>query len=127
MANHVAGHGANTALGDDSAQPWKYSVRLVATRTIAPGEEITLDYGGNGQPLSNEQLLLDYGFVIDSGVEAREANDGDERPREESAAIETPNVVDEKDPRQEMGFSAVARHFCRLKALEESAPLSDLL
>ena len=120
MANHAAGDGANAALGDDSAQPWKHSVRLVATRTIAPGEEITLDYGGGGQPLSNEQLLLDYGFFVDSGATAGGQRGGaDERPQqEESAATKTANLVDESAT-EDAGFSAVAMRFCRLNAPPE--------
>ena len=98
LANHAAGEGANAALGDTSSQPWKYSVRLVATRAISVGEEITLDYGGGGgEPISNERLLLDFGFLSGAGP-------GGKIAPVSSMAGESPSA----------GFSEVASHFCEL-------------
>eukprot|EP00966_Prymnesium_polylepis_P221431 5122245-Prymnesium_polylepis.1 len=96
LANHAAGEGANAALGDLSSQPWKYSVRLVATRAIGVGEEITLDYGGGGgEPISNERLLLEYGFLGGARTGS------DKSALASSMGGESPSA----------GFSEVARHF----------------
>jgi hypothetical protein len=99
LANHAAGEGANAALGDTSRQPWKYSVRLVATRAIAVGEEVTLDYGGGGKPISNERLLLEYGFL------GGEAGGATKSAPASSTSGESPRVL---------GFGEVARHFSEL-------------
>jgi len=40
-----------------------HSTSLTATRPIAAGDELLLDYGG-GRPLANEHLLLEYGFIL---------------------------------------------------------------
>jgi hypothetical protein len=39
------------------------AVSLYATRDLAAGSEVLIDYGG-GKSLSNERLLLEYGFVL---------------------------------------------------------------
>ena len=49
--------------GDDDAND--FSTSLKSTRDIQAGEELLFDYGGgNGEAISNERLLLDYGFVL---------------------------------------------------------------
>lgn len=63
-ANVWVGHldlsdGASDIVGLD------FSTSLKSTRDIAAGEELLFDYGGEGQQkISNERLLLDFGFVL---------------------------------------------------------------
>jgi hypothetical protein len=40
------------------------SFELRATRVLAPGAEVTIDYGA----LSNDELFVDYGFTVDANV-----------------------------------------------------------
>ena len=40
-----------------------YAVSLYASRSLATGEEVTVDYS-YGKGLSNERLLLEYGFCL---------------------------------------------------------------
>jgi hypothetical protein len=55
---------------DENEDEEDYSTSLIATRTIAAGEELLLDYGGGdgdgGYGVTNDRLLLDYGFVVSS-------------------------------------------------------------
>lgn len=44
-----------------------HSTSLISTRGIQKGEEILIDYGG-GRSISNERLLMDYGFIIPDSV-----------------------------------------------------------
>ena len=45
-----------------------FSTSLKSTRDIQPGEELLFDYGG-GKMISNDRLLLDYGFVLPGHLE----------------------------------------------------------
>ena len=44
-----------------------FSTSLKSTRDIKAGEELLFDYGGGGKKISNDRLLLDYGFVLPDG------------------------------------------------------------
>lgn len=57
LANHDESNPAARAVADGPRGP----VRLVAARDLAPGDQVTISYG----PLSNDALLLDYGFVVE--------------------------------------------------------------
>jgi len=68
LVNHGGRGGANADvkhLKDGTALPEydPFSTSLIATRDIAAGDEVLLDYGA-GAPVANEKLLLDYGFVL---------------------------------------------------------------
>jgi len=54
----------NSSDGDDEDTN-DFSTSLKSTREIKAGEELLFDYGGgDGEAISNERLLLDYGFVL---------------------------------------------------------------
>jgi len=60
LANVKVGHFSHE--NDDSND---FSTSLKSTRYIKAGEELLFDYGGEGgKKISNDRLLLDYGFVL---------------------------------------------------------------
>ena len=60
LANVWVGH-----LSRDEDDTNDFSTSLKSIRDILPGEELLFDYGGgNGKKISNDRLLLDYGFVL---------------------------------------------------------------
>jgi hypothetical protein len=65
----VSGGGSLDATSPSSSSSSSSSscVGLFATREITKGEEVLIDYG-HGTPLSNERLLLEYGFTLDGEV-----------------------------------------------------------
>lgn len=50
--------------GDDEDANHDYSTSLKSKRDIKAGEELLFDYAGGDEQVSNERLLLDYGFVL---------------------------------------------------------------
>ena len=65
LVNHGSLDNANARVGHLGAiNKQDFSSSLFSTREIAAGEELLFDYGGACQQVSNERLLLDYGFVL---------------------------------------------------------------
>ena len=69
LVNHGSLHQANVWVGhisqDESSNVNDFSTSLKSTRGIDADEELLFDYGGGGgTKISNERLLLDYGFVL---------------------------------------------------------------
>ena len=62
LANHAGGRATATVGNAPSPLP-ESDVMLAAARDLKAGEEVLTDYGG-GQPLTNERLLLEYGFAL---------------------------------------------------------------
>ncbi len=50
--------------GDETDQTDDYSTSLKTLREVKEGEELHFDYGGGEDKISNDRLLLDYGFVL---------------------------------------------------------------
>ena len=60
LANVKVGHFSHNNDDDND-----FSTSLKSTRDIKAGEELLFDYGGEGgKKISNDRLLLDYGFVL---------------------------------------------------------------
>jgi len=69
LVNHGSLQHANvwvaSSSSSDSDANNESSTSLKATRNIVAGEELLFDYGGGGgEKISNDRLLLDYGFVL---------------------------------------------------------------
>ena len=69
LVNHGSLRQANVWVGhisqDESSDDNDFSTSLKSTRGIEADEELLFDYGGgDGTKISNERLLLDYGFVL---------------------------------------------------------------
>ena len=67
LANHAGGRATATVGNAPSPLP-ESDVMLAAVRDLAAGEEVLTDYGG-GQPLTNERLLLEYGFALEDNAD----------------------------------------------------------
>ena len=60
LANVLVGH-----ISHYDGETNDFSTSLKSLRDIAAGEELLFDYGGNGvEKISNDRLLLDYGFIL---------------------------------------------------------------
>ena len=70
LVNHGSLESANVWVGHLSQGDTNvndFSTSLKSTRDIKEGEELLFDYGGGGgggEKISNDRLLLDYGFVL---------------------------------------------------------------
>ena len=68
LVNHGSLELANVQVGhfsDNNDDSNDFSTSLKSTRDIKAGEELLFDYGGEGgKKISNDRLLLDYGFVL---------------------------------------------------------------
>jgi len=65
LANVKVGHFSH---GNDDDND--FSTSLKSTRDIKAGEELLFDYGGEGgKKISNDRLLLDYGFVLPGHID----------------------------------------------------------
>ena len=70
LANYGVGERANAELrnapkdGEDGASSDELAVALYARRPIKAGTELFIDYG-SGEALTNERLLLEYGFTLE--------------------------------------------------------------
>ena len=70
LANYATAESANAELRNAPAESSPggstdpFAVSLYASRPIAANSDVLIDYGF-GSPISNERLLLEYGFVLD--------------------------------------------------------------
>ena len=66
---HLSSNSDAAATEDDDASN-DYSTSLKSTRNIKAGDELLFDYSGdNDEKISNDRLLLDYGFVLPKHTE----------------------------------------------------------
>ncbi|KAL9181624.1 hypothetical protein ACHAXT_010429 [Thalassiosira profunda] len=69
-ANVWVGHLSRDGGDEQSEETNDYSTSLKSTRDIDAGEELLFDYGGGrGELISNDRLLLDYGFVLPGHID----------------------------------------------------------
>jgi len=61
---HGGGTNTNANNEDEDGDSNDYSTSMKSKRAIKAGEELLFDYGDDTERISNDRLLLDYGFVL---------------------------------------------------------------
>mmetsp|Transcript_17559 Transcript_17559/g.43759 ORF Transcript_17559/g.43759 Transcript_17559/m.43759 type:complete len:144 (-) Transcript_17559:307-738(-) len=88
MVNHRADANAEVKVGGDAA-----SFQLVAKKRIEKGEEVCIKYGGDAYEYTNDEMLLNYGFV-DTSISSLPTSDRKTVASSSTAEVETLSTIE---------------------------------